>query len=142
MTGRYTIRYRGSTTGGALALIVEDEHGAAYLFTEGTLQLRIRGDGACDQLAGLLGGSARWDAVPRVAPYSLAGLDALTGYGRAGSGQAVPAREAGIAPPVSAGAAGGGLRPRRGGATVVGRGDPPRRGHGDRARHGSPAVSK
>src|SRR5947209_5404319 len=79
MAGRFTIRYRSSVVEGAIALIVEDEQGTAYLFREGTLQLRICGEHACEKLAGLLGGSAHWEPVPRVAPYSPAGLCALTG---------------------------------------------------------------
>jgi len=82
MTGGFTIRYRSCVVEGPIALIVEDERGAAYLFRGGTLQLRIRGQHACEKLAGLLGGKARWDTVPRVAPYSLAGLCALAGVAR------------------------------------------------------------
>jgi hypothetical protein len=67
------IRYRSSAVEGTVALIVEDEREEAYLFHEGWPQLRIRREQACEKLAGLLGGNDRWDAVPRVAPYSLAG---------------------------------------------------------------------
>ena len=82
MTGGFTVRYRNSGAEGTVALIVEDERGAAYLFRAGSLQLRIRGEQAGEKLAGLLGGTSQWDRVPRVAPYSLAGLSALAGDAR------------------------------------------------------------
>jgi hypothetical protein len=102
MTGGFTVRYRSSVVEGPVAFLVEDERGAAYLFREGTLQLRIRSEQACEKLAALLGGSARWDAVPRVAPYSLSGLWALAGGARTAARPATIVQPAEAVPAMAA----------------------------------------
>ncbi len=78
MSGQFTIRYRRAHRG-AIALLVEDEAGVAYLFSDGVLQARTAGEGAVERLARLLGGSHRWEPVPAVAPYTLDGLRRLCG---------------------------------------------------------------
>ena len=74
---RYTIRYRCDNPAGT-SLIVEDGQGIAYLFSDGFLQLRLGGEGACARLARLLGRHAPWAVVPEVPPYTLEGLRRLT----------------------------------------------------------------
>lgn len=70
---RYTICYRCKGSRGGVALIVEDRHGAAYLFSGGALQLRLGGDGAPARLALLLARRVRCMAVPSpdAASYTL-----------------------------------------------------------------------
>ncbi len=77
-SARYTIRYRCEGSRGQIALIVEDGAGMAYLFGDGQLQGRFRGDDACAFLARKLAGSGAWTPVPRVTPYTLSGLRQLT----------------------------------------------------------------
>ncbi len=82
---RYAIRYRCEGSRGQVALIVEDNTGAAYLFSDGRLQGRFRGTDACEFLARQHAGSGSWTPVPRVAPYTLAGLRHLTAPTPAGA---------------------------------------------------------
>jgi len=60
------------------ALIVEDPSGAAYLFSGGSLQGRLRGSNASTRLHKRLARLAQWRQVPRVAPYSIDGLRQMT----------------------------------------------------------------
>lgn len=75
---QYTIRYRCDDRRGRTALIVEDPTGAAYLFSGGSLQGRLRGNDASTRLHKRLERHAHWQPVPRVAPYSLDGLRQMT----------------------------------------------------------------
>ena len=75
---RYTVRYRSNDRRGKTALIVEDNNGAAYLFTGGTLQGRVSGANASTRLARQLAEVAHWRQVPRVAPYTIDGLRQMT----------------------------------------------------------------
>ena len=75
---QYTIRYRCDDRRGRTALIVEDPSGAAYLFSGGALQGRLRGTNASTRLHKRLERHAHWRQVPRVAPYSLDGLRQMT----------------------------------------------------------------
>jgi len=76
---RYTIRYRGRSRRGQTALIVEDGQGRAYLFSGGWLQGRLSGNKAAHRLAAIMAGHASWRIVPKVRPYSIAGLRQLVG---------------------------------------------------------------
>ncbi len=69
----YTIRYRCDDRRGRTALIVEDVSGAAYLFSGGALQGRLRGANASARLR-RLAQQTSWHTVPMVAPYTLDGL--------------------------------------------------------------------
>ena len=75
---QYTIRYRCDDRRGRTALIVEDPSGAAYLFSGGSLQGRLRGTNASTRLHKRLERHAHWRQVPHVAPYSLDGLRQMT----------------------------------------------------------------
>ena len=75
---RYSIRYRCADHAGRTALIVEDEHGGAHLFSDGRLRDRLAGDGASARLARRLATSGTWVPVPRVSPYTIEGLRRLT----------------------------------------------------------------
>jgi hypothetical protein len=77
-TNQYTIRYRCDDRHGRTALIVEDASGAAYLFSGGSLQGRLRGSNASSRLHKRLERHAHWRQVPRVAPYSLDDLRQIT----------------------------------------------------------------
>ncbi len=74
---RYTIRYRCDAPAGT-SLIIEDGQGTAYLFSDGLLQLRLGGEGACSRLATLLRRHAPWAVVPEVPAYTLEELRRLT----------------------------------------------------------------
>ncbi len=74
---RYTIRYRCDAPAGT-SLIIEDGQGTAYLFSNGVLQLRLGGEGACSRLAQLLKRHAPWAAIPEVPSYRLEELRRLT----------------------------------------------------------------
>ena len=76
---QFTIRYRCDDPRGRTALIVEDNAGAAYLFTGGHLQGRLRGTNASARLARRLASNAEWQPIPRVTPYTLDGLRQITG---------------------------------------------------------------
>ncbi len=78
MRNRYTIRYRSDNHAGKTALIVEDDGGAAYLFSGGCLQIRLTGSAPCATLAQLLARRGRWLPVPEVAAYTLGDLRRLT----------------------------------------------------------------
>lgn len=75
---QYIIRYRCDDRRGRTALIVEDPSGAAYLFSGGSLQGRLRGSNASTRLHKRLARLAQWRQVPRVAPYSIDGLRQMT----------------------------------------------------------------
>ena len=75
---RYTIRYRCITPTGQTSLIVEDEQGAAHIFSNGRLHAQITSADASTRLAQLLTGSSACMPVPRVSPYTLDGLRRLT----------------------------------------------------------------
>lgn len=75
---QYTIRYRCNDQHGRTALIVEDPTGAAYLFSGGSLQGRLRGANASTRMQKRLARHAYWRQVPRVAPYSLDDLRQMT----------------------------------------------------------------
>lgn len=75
----YTIRYRRDDRPGPAALLVEDEQGTGYLFSSGALQARCADAAACARLLGLLRRRGPWAATPAITPYTLAGLQALTG---------------------------------------------------------------
>ncbi|HEX5501423.1 MAG TPA: hypothetical protein VFW96_02295 [Thermomicrobiales bacterium] len=77
---RYTIRYRCADERGRLTLIVEDEHGAGYLFGGGRLQRRFPERHTGARLARLLRRHAHCAPVPEVAPYTLEGLRRLVGH--------------------------------------------------------------
>ena len=67
---RYTVRYRCDAGRGRAALIVDDGRGAAYLFSGGQLQARLRGHHAASRLARLLGPQARCASVQEAPPYT------------------------------------------------------------------------
>ncbi len=77
MRNRYTIRYRSDNRAGKTALIVEDDGGAAYLFSGGCPQTRLTGSTPCVTLAQLLARQGRWLPVPEVAAYTLGDLRRL-----------------------------------------------------------------
>lgn len=79
----YTIRYRGTGPAGRISLIIEDEGGTAYLFCGGELRAQRSGAHASARLSAILSRYTAWSAIPHVAPYTLAGLDALIGAGAA-----------------------------------------------------------
>jgi hypothetical protein len=76
---RFVIRYRCSDHD-ATALIVEDEHGTAYLFSSGALQTRLAGERAAERLLELTPHEGHWLPVPQVPPYTLAELCDLIGH--------------------------------------------------------------
>ncbi len=84
----YTVRSRCDAHPGAVGLLVEDGRGTTSLFSGGELQARCAGPEATARLLHLLRHRDCWTAVPAVAPYTLAGLRALTanGYGHATPG--------------------------------------------------------
>ena len=69
----YTVRYRCDDGRGGV-LLVEDDQGRAYLFSQGALQLRLSGADASARLAGLLARRAPCTPVSAAPPYKLAGL--------------------------------------------------------------------
>ena len=85
--GGYAIRFRCEGSGGRVALVVEDPCGAAYVFSDGALQVRLTGRNAAVRLASLLERSIPCAAVsvPSVAPYTLDELRRLI-PARAGTG--------------------------------------------------------
>ena len=76
---RYLVRYRGDGAGCSVALLVEDEQGAAHLFSGGQLQGGLRGQGAAERLVRLLERRITLSPLPEVAPYTLEGLCCLVG---------------------------------------------------------------
>ena len=81
---RYTVRFRRRGTPPP-ALIVEDGAGRAFVYWGGALQVQLAGPAAAERLARLTGRGRRWERVPRVAGYALAGLAALTAPTAAGA---------------------------------------------------------
>jgi hypothetical protein len=75
---RYIIRYRCVAPSGQTTLIVEDDQGAAHVFSNGRLHAQIASADASTQLVQLLTGSSACMPVPRVSPYTLDGLRHLT----------------------------------------------------------------
>ncbi|MGN6674903.1 MAG: hypothetical protein ACTHMA_16515 [Thermomicrobiales bacterium] len=76
---RFVIQYRCGYHEGT-ALIVEDEHGAAYLFSSGALQTRLAGERAAERLLELTSNEGHWLPVPQVPPYTLDELCDLIGH--------------------------------------------------------------
>ncbi len=72
MSQSYTIRYRCTVQPGQLALVVEDQDGASYLFAGGRLRTRLS-----PRLNALAEFSRDWLAVTDSTSYSLAGLRQL-----------------------------------------------------------------
>lgn len=79
MPAHYYVRYRCGYGGGNTALIVEDEHRTAYLFSDGWLQSKVEGDDATPRLARLMRRHGHWSPLPEVPPYTIDGLRRLTG---------------------------------------------------------------
>ena len=80
----YVVRYRNTDRINRTALIVEDATGIAYLFCDGDLRLQRAGEQASARLRAILARRGNWTSLPRVAPYTLAGLRALVGEGVSG----------------------------------------------------------
>ena len=80
MSQHYRVRYRCAHRPGGAALIIEDEGGTAYLFSDGTLQVRTCGARAAERLVRRLGGPDQWTPVPIVPAYTFAGLCHLVGH--------------------------------------------------------------
>jgi hypothetical protein len=76
---QFTIRYRANKPDGRPMLIVQDDHGTAYLFSGQALQVRMRGARPCDRLVGRLRATADWQPVSPGTPLS---LDALRDLAR------------------------------------------------------------
>jgi hypothetical protein len=76
----FVIRYRRGYRSAGAAFIVEDEHGAAYLFSGGALQTRLTGERAAERLIELTPRQGDWLPVPEVPPYTLDELRDLIGH--------------------------------------------------------------
>jgi hypothetical protein len=73
----FAIRYRANKPDGRPMLIVQDDQGAAYLFSGQALQVRIRGARPCDRLVRRLRATADWQPVPPSTPLRFAALQEL-----------------------------------------------------------------
>jgi len=77
----FTVRYSRRSASGSVAFLVDDGSDSVYLFSGGRLQLRFTGKDTEVRLKRLLMEHPVWAPVPTVAPYTLAGLQQLSGVG-------------------------------------------------------------
>ena len=79
MLNHYIVRFRQTRGDGMTVLIVEDEHGVAWLYSAGILHsgpspCDSTGRTACDHPATRSAEASRWVRLPEVAPYTIEGL--------------------------------------------------------------------
>jgi hypothetical protein len=75
---RFTIRYRQRTDIGVTAVLVEDDAGRLHVCTGTELHPYLRGASSPERRVETLR-QLGWVPVPRVAPYTLDGLQRLVG---------------------------------------------------------------